>query len=82
MVGLPSDRSVEESSAMYEKALTFAKRPEQKIRVLSGLANIASPQAIKIIEPYLNDETVASEAAIARDKIISQLKQANKKQQE
>ena len=82
LVGLPSDRSVEETLAMYEKALKFAKRPEEKIRVLSGLSNIASPLAIKIIEPYLTDETVASEAVIAKDKIINQIKQANKKQQE
>jgi len=58
---------------MYEKALAFAKRPEEKMLVLSGLANVATPQALKIIQPCLNDEAVASEALIAMDKIISQI---------
>jgi len=79
LLRLGYERPTEETLAMYEKALGFAKRPEEKKLVLSGLGNIAAPQALQIIEPYLNDEAVASEAAIARDKILSRIEQADKR---
>ena len=79
LLRLGYERPTEETLAMYEKALGFAKRPEEKKLVLSGLADVAAPQALQIIEPYLNDEAVASEAAIARDKILSHIEQTNKR---
>ncbi|MHC4124669.1 MAG: family 16 glycoside hydrolase, partial [Planctomycetota bacterium] len=73
LVGLPSGRPIAETLVMYKEVLKFADNTEQKKLILAGLANVASPKALKIIQTYLDDTTVSSEAAVAIDKLIDNI---------
>jgi HEAT repeat protein len=49
----------------YTDALASSTTPAEKILILSGLAQIAHPDAFKLGIPLLDDETVKTEAALA-----------------
>ncbi|MHC4388828.1 MAG: HEAT repeat domain-containing protein [Planctomycetota bacterium] len=65
MVSLPSDRSAEQTLEMYKAAMEAAARPEEKRLVLAGIPAVQTVNALKFVEPYLEDETVKAEAEIA-----------------
>ncbi|MHC4194333.1 MAG: HEAT repeat domain-containing protein, partial [Planctomycetota bacterium] len=65
MVSLPSDRSTEQTLKMYKAAMEAAARPEEKRLVLAGIPAVQTVNALKFVEPYLEDETVKAEAEIA-----------------
>ncbi|MHC4388773.1 MAG: HEAT repeat domain-containing protein [Planctomycetota bacterium] len=65
MIGLPSDRSAEQTLKMYKAAMGAAVRPEEKRLVLAGIPAVQTVNALKFVEPYLEDETVKAEAEIA-----------------
>ena len=62
--GLPS-----QIIARYQDLLGSAQRPEDKMLVLSGLAEVADPAALPLVLPFLNDAPVKAEAELAMLKI-------------
>ncbi|HNT86380.1 MAG TPA: HEAT repeat domain-containing protein, partial [Candidatus Hydrogenedentes bacterium] len=69
MLRLPSDRPAAETAALYEQALQLASNASAKRRILSGLSDLADPKALEIVERYLDDEAVRTEAAVAAERI-------------
>ncbi len=60
-----TNRSSGESLALYVKAMGVAKRPEEKRLVISGLANLPELDALKLVEPLLEDAELKNEAGLA-----------------
>ena len=56
---------------MLQAAMEVARRPEEKRLVLSGLSAVPSADALKVVAPYLDDEALSGEAAIAVLKLAS-----------
>jgi len=65
LVRLPSEREPAETLSMLQKAMTLAERPEEKRLVLAGIADVPHLDALRIIEPYVSEEMLRDEAAIA-----------------
>lgn len=56
----------------HEQTLVTAERPEEKRLVLGALSNLHSANALRVVLPYLADETVGVDAAAAAGKIVSE----------
>ncbi|HOX38155.1 MAG TPA: HEAT repeat domain-containing protein [Candidatus Brocadiia bacterium] len=69
VVGLPSERSAAETLALFAKGMEVAERPEERRMVLSGVADVSNSAALKMVEPYLADKDLSTEAAFALVKI-------------
>lgn len=54
-------------------ATALARRPEELKLVLSGWATLPTPRAINALRPYLDDEAVRSEAALAVISVATEL---------
>ncbi len=65
VVSLVRDRSPEEMLELYEQAMAAARRPEDKKRVLSGLANVNNLAALRMVERYRADPALQGEAVAA-----------------
>jgi len=65
LVGLESNRPVQETLRMYAAALETAKRPDEKKLVLGRLGGIREPKSMKMLESYLSDPALTAEAAAA-----------------
>ena len=70
---LKSERSADETLALYERALKAARRDDDKKLVLSGLAQVAHLDGLKMVEPFLAVEALRDEAATAMLDIIGKL---------
>ena len=69
LLGVDSKRTPEETIAMYKKAMTLAPNADEKKRVLSGLANTKSLDALQMVAGYLQDKALSIEAESAAVKI-------------
>jgi len=58
-------RKPEERVAMFREALGIAERPEEKKLVLGALGGVPSVGALDLVEPYLSDPALKSEAQAA-----------------
>jgi len=65
LVRLPSDRKPADTLKMLERAVTLAERPEEKRLVLAAVADVPHLDALRMVEPYLNEEALRDEAAMA-----------------
>ena len=65
--GQPTEKTVE----TYRDMLSRTQRDDDRKALLSGLANVADPAAIKLVEPLLTDAQVQAEAEVALLKIAS-----------
>jgi len=57
----------------YRQALELATRSEERWSVLSGLAGVGQVEALKMVEPFLEDVSVRREAFVAYEKIAEAL---------
>jgi HEAT repeat protein len=73
LLGLDNKRSTEETIEMYEKAMALAPDAGEKKRVLSGLANTKSLDALQMAAGYLQDEALSKEAESAVVKIAGSI---------
>jgi len=80
IVGLPSDRSAEQTLKMYKAAMEAATRPEEKKLVLARIPKLRTVEALKFVEPYLEDEAVKAEAEIAYMAIAVAIKAEHEKE--
>lgn len=53
----------------HERTLAVAERIEEKRLVLGALANLNSPDALRLLVPYIEDDSLGLEAAVASWKI-------------
>jgi len=80
MAGLVSSRSDEETLKMYRAAMEAAARPEEKKLILARIPRVRTVEALKLVEPYLQDETVKTEAEVACMAIAVAIKAGHEKQ--
>jgi HEAT repeat protein len=73
LLGLDNNRPAEETMELYTKAMALAPNANEKRRVLSGLGNIQSLDALKMAENYLEDKTLNREAEYAAVKIAESI---------
>lgn len=73
-VRLANDKALKTSERlkMYEKALAVAPAGEKK-SVLGGLGNIGNADALKLVAPLLNDETLREEASAGVNAIATKM---------
>ena len=71
LLNLPSQElAVQKTLDMYKAVVAHVKLPEEKKLFLSGLANVAHPEALEIAAAYVNyDDGVRAEAVLAALKI-------------
>ena len=55
----------------YGELMTRTQRSDDRKAILSGLANVADPTALKLVEPLLTDAQVQAEAELAALKIAA-----------
>jgi HEAT repeat protein len=72
MQGLPGG-SADRKVLAYRQALDLATRTEEKRSVIAGLADVADAEALKMVEPFLNDAGLQREAFVAYEKIAESL---------
>ncbi len=71
MLGMGSDRTGEESLALYQKAMGLATRPDEKKMALAGMADVGVSQVLEVVKQYADDPELKAEAEKALDKIRS-----------
>ncbi len=69
LLGLESSRPADETIGMYKKAMSLALDAGEKRRVLSGLGNTRSLEALQMAQEYLGDKALSNEAAVAMIRI-------------
>lgn len=69
LVRLLEGRPDAEALKYFEKAIAIAPSANEKKAVLGGLAKVKDPAALKLVEPFLEDEELAQEAKLAVEKI-------------
>ncbi|MBL7153119.1 MAG: HEAT repeat domain-containing protein [Phycisphaerae bacterium] len=72
MAGLSKD-----PTAMYVRAMQLAERTDDKKLVLAGLGTADSAQALTLVEGYIKDEKLQTEAALAAVQIAKRLRQSD-----
>jgi len=58
----PSDRTPDQTLALYEQAFELAQRPEEKKQVLGGLAKVRDLRTLTLLQQHLTNETLRGEA--------------------
>jgi HEAT repeat protein len=73
LLGTDGGRSPASLVETYKQILTRVNDAEEKKLVLSGLAGVADVNALKLVEPFLKDDAVKAEAALAMLQIATTL---------
>jgi HEAT repeat protein len=73
LLGADTGRSPASLVETYKQILTRVNDAEEKKLVLSGLAGIPDVNALKLVEPFLKDDAVKAEAALAMLQIAAGL---------
>ena len=69
LLAMKSQRSPEETIALYEKAVETAETAAEKKMVVGALADVKYRDALRLLERFLADEDVKEEAAVAAKKL-------------
>ncbi len=69
LLQLPSDRPSNETVSMYAEAMKLAPNDIEKRRILSGLGNTPSLDALNMSLGYMEDQTLKAEAEVAAMRI-------------
>jgi type 1 glutamine amidotransferase/HEAT repeat protein len=77
LLAYDSERSTQQTSQLYEKAMNLATQPSEKKMVLGGLANMKDVASLQMATGYLHDQTLKQEAAAAVTKIAQATRKAN-----
>ncbi len=81
LLALPAEeRPVEKTLEMCRQAIHQAHGPAEQKLVLSGLSNVSNPEALSMVEPFLQVETVKAEAATAAIKIAGAIMETHRDQ--
>ncbi|MEW6358376.1 MAG: HEAT repeat domain-containing protein [Planctomycetota bacterium] len=82
VAGLPSERPVAETLKMFADGMAAAQRPDDRKMVLAGLATMTDPAALDPVRPYLKDDALRAEAAMAMIKIAEAISLAHRPEAE
>jgi HEAT repeat protein len=78
LLSLPvQGRTAEKTLELCRRAMQQAKKSAEQKLVLSGLSNVSDPEALEIVEPFLQVEEVRGEAAMAVIKIAGTITDTN-----
>jgi HEAT repeat protein len=78
LLSLPvQGRTAEKTLELCQRAMQQAKSSAEQKLVLSGLSNVSDPEALEIVEPFLQVEEVRGEAAMAVIKIAGTIMDTN-----
>jgi HEAT repeat protein len=80
MAGLPSDRPAGQTLKMYKAAMEAARRPEEKKLVLARIPELKTIEALKFVEPYLEEQAVREEAQVAYMAIAVAIKEEHERE--
>ena len=80
VVGLLSGKPTAELLRMYEAAMAAAPRPEDRKRVLSGMAQVGNLGALRMAQQYLDDPKLRAEAEVTVVAIASAIVGSHKAQ--
>jgi hypothetical protein len=69
-LAMPGDRPVKETLRLYQEALELAAGEPEKKSLLSGVGALRHPDAMKLLEPYLENKTFQAEALVAASQIL------------
>jgi HEAT repeat protein len=69
LLGIPANRGAAETVKLLSEAMDAAKRPEEKIAVLSALTKYPCEEALALAESAKKDSALAAEAELAAKKI-------------
>jgi hypothetical protein len=72
-IGLPSERNVQQTVALYQEVLQLATRTDEKKMVLSGLSEIEDFLALKMVARYIEEDGIKEEAAAAAIRICDEI---------
>lgn len=75
LLGLARDRSAEESTELYKKAMALAPDANEKKRVLAGLGDAGTLPALQMASQYLDDLSLQAEAESAVVRIAEKIHQ-------
>ena len=73
LIDIDKGLSPEETIQKYREVSELANQPAEVRMILSGLADVRSPEALQTIEGYLEDGSVRDEAALAAVQIAEQI---------
>ncbi len=81
LLALPAgSHSAHDTLEMCRRAMNLIRDLQEKKLMLSGLANLADPEALTIVEPFLQVKTVRAEAATAAIRIARAIAKTHPKQ--
>ncbi|MHC4366349.1 MAG: HEAT repeat domain-containing protein, partial [Planctomycetota bacterium] len=76
LLSLPAEsRPVEKTLQMCNRAMAEARTTDERKLVLSGLGHVGDPKTLAMIEPFLQNEAVGAEAAMATMKVADAIGQ-------
>lgn len=70
LLGLPSDRSPDETMGIYKRVFGAVERADEKKALLPGISNMGNPEALNLVAPMRNDPALAAEALLAMSGIV------------
>ena len=70
MLELKKDAPPNDAIEPLTVALKAAQSPDEKKMVIGGLANVSDAAAMKLVQPFLKDDSLKQEAALAAQKIF------------
>lgn len=73
LLGLPSERGLEQTLDYYRLAVEMGYRLEEKRMVLDGLSRIHDRAALEVVALYDSDDEVQPDATVARNTILRAL---------
>ena len=65
MLSMPSNRKIDETIAMYKEAMQLATGVAEKVSIISGIGQLAHPEALKLVEAYCEDVELKESAEVA-----------------
>jgi len=74
LLGLPSDRSKDETIQLYKTAMKLAKNTGEKRLALSGISNIRTVNALNTAASFLTDTELKNEAEVAVIRIADRIR--------
>jgi len=80
LLAMNSKRSPKETIALYEEAVDIAETAGEKKMVVGALADVKYRDALRLVEPFLADDEVKEEAAVAAKKLRERFNKDEKTQ--
>ncbi|MHC4638842.1 MAG: HEAT repeat domain-containing protein [Planctomycetota bacterium] len=82
MAGLAVKESPSKAFEMYKTAMSMASRADEKKMVLSGIANVHTPEALDLVLDHLKDRSLKEEVRIAGMAIAAAIKPTHQEKAE